>query len=135
MNNGRFTGDFTATERSGTGGITGTEIRNGAVQKTALRLYSGTITGRPEAKAEGIRILNRTVYVRSDYPGNPGTAGKRAMHVCGSLIIHFHVFSLWSFPPLLGVHLHPAVVPLYAPFIQFFHIQRHFRLHRLASFV
>ena len=97
-------GGFTATERSGTGGITGTEIRNGAVQKTALRLHRGALACRSEAEAQGIRPQYRTVYVRSDYPGNPGTAGKRAMHVCGSLIIHFHVFSLWSFPPLPGVH-------------------------------
>lgn len=97
-------GGFTATERSGTGGITGTEIRNGAVQKTALRLHSGALACRSEAEAQGIRPQYRTVYVRSDYPGYPGTAGKRVLHICGSLIIHFHVFSLRSFPPILGVH-------------------------------
>lgn len=69
-------GGFIATERSGTGGITGTEIRNRAVQKTALRLHCGTVAGGTEAETQGIRLQHRTVYVRSNHPGYPGAAGK-----------------------------------------------------------
>ena len=76
----------TATERSGTGGITGTEIRNRAVQKTALRFHCGTFTGRTEAEAQGIRILHREVNVWADYSGNPGAAGTGEMHLCEDLI-------------------------------------------------
>ena len=78
---------FTAIGRSGTDGITGTEICYRAVQKTALRLYSGTITGRPEAKAEGIRILNRSVYVWPYHAGYPGIAGTGREHNGGGLTI------------------------------------------------
>ena len=81
-------------ERWGKGGvqngITGTEIRNGAVQTQTLRLHSSTITGRTEAEAQGIRLQHRAVYVWVDPTGYPGAAGKRTMPFCGSLMTHFH---------------------------------------------
>ena len=78
---------FTAIGRSGTDGITGTEICYRAVQKTALRLYSGTITGRPEAETQRIRLQHRPVYVWFDPAGYPGIAGTGREHNGGGLTI------------------------------------------------
>lgn len=82
VNNGRKEGEQTATGRSDTGGIAGSEIRHRAVQAQTLRLHSSTAASRTAAAAQGIRILHRTVIVRPDYPGNPGAAGTGEMHLC-----------------------------------------------------
>lgn len=101
VNKGIFYRGFTAIGRSGTDGITGTEICYRAVQKTALRLYSGTITGRPEAETQRIRLQHRQVNVRPHHAGNPGAAGTRGVHFCGTLIIlvsqKLHLVSQLSF--------------------------------------
>lgn len=88
MNNGTIYRGMIDAEGGITGGITGTEICNRAVQKAALRLHSGEIAGRTKAETKGIRALHRQVYVWPDPSGNPGAAGKgrecygRCLMVC-----------------------------------------------------
>lgn len=69
-------GDFTTKEKRDEDGITGAETRNRTVQKTALRLYSGTLTSGSEAAAKGIRLQHRAFPVWSDPSGNPGIVEK-----------------------------------------------------------
>ena len=75
VNKGVFYWGFTAIQGGINSGITGTEICYRAVQKTALRLYSGTITGRAEGEAQRIRLQHRPVNVWAYHTGNPGTSG------------------------------------------------------------
>ena len=86
MNNGKTYRGMIDAEGGITGGITGTEICNRAVQKAALRLHSGEIAGRTKAETKGIRALHRQVYVWPDPSGDPGVARKGRGRNCRYLI-------------------------------------------------
>ena len=87
VNKGIFYRDFKTMQGGLRSGITSTEIRYGAIQTAALRLYSGAPPGRPAAEAEGIRLQHRPVNVRAYHTGDPGSAGAGGLRFRETLII------------------------------------------------
>ena len=61
----------TATEGGFQRGFQIAKIRYRAIQKTALRLHSGSTASRTATEFEGLRIQHWTLLVRSDPTGNP----------------------------------------------------------------